>query len=470
MQRKNQALLNLLNALVDACLIMTAYFLSVWLRLVVLTDKPESLDLVLAPKVLLAAAASAAVMVVLYHVLGLYGTFRYENLGQEAFYLAVANALGILVVGTALYVFRFEDFARLALFYFYVLSWAFVFVKRLLLRRVLAASRARGFDCRTVLVVGADALAQRYYRNVVCDIRYGYVFGGYFAPQACEALPGYQGGYDAVRAALAAGQADELVIALEQADAALIGTLVSACGRFGVKVSVIPPYNDFIPSTPRMEPVGGLKLMTVRSAPDKGMLWAAEKRAMDLVLSLLGILVLSPIMLIAAVAVKLSSPGPVIFKQQRAGKNGRPFAMYKFRSMYQDAEARLVELQALNEADGPAFKIANDPRITRAGRFLRKTSIDELPQMFNILKGNMSVVGPRPPLLTEVAQYTDWDWGRLTVKPGLTCYWQISGRSDVSFAEWMQLDLKYVEEQGFFTDVKIILRTVGVVLRGKGAY
>ncbi len=144
--------------------------------------------------------------------------------------------------------------------------------------------------------------------------------------------------------------------------------------------------------------------------------------------------------------------------------------MYKFRSMYKDAEQRLAELEQFNEADGPAFKIVNDPRITPVGRFIRRTSIDELPQLFNILKGDMSVVGPRPPLPREVAQYDDWEWGRLAVRPGLTCYWQVSGRSNLSFEEWMTLDLKYIEEQGPLTDLSILLKTVGAVIRGDGAY
>lgn len=131
---------------------------------------------------------------------------------------------------------------------------------------------------------------------------------------------------------------------------------------------------------------------------------------------------------------------------------------------------RLAELQKYNQVDGPAFKMENDPRVTPVGSFIRKTSIDELPQLWNVLKGEMSIVGPRPPIPREVAQYTDWDWGRLAVKPGLTCYWQVSGRSDVGFEDWMRLDLKYVEEQGFLTDMKILFKTVGVVLRGDGAY
>ena len=263
---------------------------------------------------------------------------------------------------------------------------------------------------------------------------------------------------------------EEVVVALPARQADCIGDLVAASGRYSAKISIIPSYNDFIPASPHVETVADLKMINVRRAPDKGPLWAATKRLMDLVGSGVGLVLTSPLMLGAAIAVKATSPGPVIFKQKRTGKNGKEFYMYKFRSMYQDAEERLAELQDQNEVDGPVFKMTNDPRITPAGRWLRKTSIDELPQLVNILKGDMSIVGPRPPLPKEVAQYSDWDWGRLAVRPGLTCYWQVSGRSNLSFDEWMRLDLKYIEEQGLWTDLRIIARTVGVVLRGDGAY
>ena len=194
------------------------------------------------------------------------------------------------------------------------------------------------------------------------------------------------------------------------------------------------------------------------------------KRCGDCLLAAIALIIFSPLFLICYLAVKHEDGGPAIFAQERMGKNGVRFKMYKFRSMYMDAEERLAELQKFNQVDGPAFKMENDPRITPVGRFIRKTSIDELPQLINILKGEMSIVGPRPPIPREVEQYTDWDWGRLAVKPGLTCYWQVSGRSNLSFDEWMKLDLKYVEEQGVLTDMKILFKTVGVVLRGDGAY
>lgn len=194
------------------------------------------------------------------------------------------------------------------------------------------------------------------------------------------------------------------------------------------------------------------------------------KRVFDVVSSLLALIVFSPLMGITALAIKLEDGGSPIFAQTRVGKDGKFFRMYKFRSMCEDAEKKLKELQDRNEADGLAFKMSNDPRVTRVGAFIRKTSIDELPQLFNIFKGNMSVVGPRPPLGYEVMQYDDYQMQRLSVKPGLTCYWQCSGRSDVSFDEWMDLDIKYINERGFLKDIEIIFRTIPAVLFHKGAY
>lgn len=196
----------------------------------------------------------------------------------------------------------------------------------------------------------------------------------------------------------------------------------------------------------------------------------AIKRCFDVVASLMGMIVLSPVFMATAIAIKCEDPkGPVVFSQERVGKDGKSFKMYKFRSMYTDAEDRLVELQEQNEADGPVFKIKDDPRITKVGHFIRKFSIDELMQLINVFVGDMSVVGPRPALPHEVAEYDDYAKNRLTVKPGLSCYWQVSGRSNIGFDEWMALDVKYINEMSVLTDIKIILLTIPAVLKGDGA-
>lgn len=189
------------------------------------------------------------------------------------------------------------------------------------------------------------------------------------------------------------------------------------------------------------------------------------KRIMDIVGSLVGIVLTLPIMVIVAVLIKLEDPrGPILFSQERNGQYPKTFKMYKFRSMYVDAEERLHELMHLNEQTGPAFKMKDDPRITKVGKFIRKTSLDELPQLINILKGDMSIVGPRPAIPREVRLYNDYQKQRLLVKPGLTCIWQVSGRNHIGFDDWVELDIEYIKTRNLWLDLKLILKTIPALL------
>lgn len=194
-----------------------------------------------------------------------------------------------------------------------------------------------------------------------------------------------------------------------------------------------------------------------------------SKRALDIIASTLGLIILSPILLVVAILIKLESKGPAIFSQKRIGLNKKEFKMYKFRSMVQNAEELKEKLAKENEMSGPMFKMKNDPRVTKVGRFIRKTSIDELPQLINVLKGEMSLVGPRPSLPKEVSKFEPWMLRRLSVKPGLTCYWQVSGRNNIDFEDWMKLDLQYVNDRSFWLDLKLIFKTAGVLFGDKNA-
>jgi lipopolysaccharide/colanic/teichoic acid biosynthesis glycosyltransferase len=196
----------------------------------------------------------------------------------------------------------------------------------------------------------------------------------------------------------------------------------------------------------------------------------AWKRALDIACAVFGLLITAPLMAVIAVAIKLTSHGPVLFRQVRAGIGGMPFEIYKFRTMIVDAEARKRELMSLNEQDGPAFKIRNDPRVTRIGRLLRQTSLDELPQLWNVLKGEMSLVGPRPPDVAETRSYAQWHRQRLDVTPGLTCIWQTRGRAAVSFDEWVRMDVTYIRGRSVVQDLKLILRTIPVVIFRRGGH
>ena len=208
---------------------------------------------------------------------------------------------------------------------------------------------------------------------------------------------------------------------------------------------------------------------TEQVTPNGSLTYRFCKRAFDIIASLLGLIILSPIFLITAIAIFVDDPGPVLFVQERDGLDGKIFKMWKFRSMCQNAPELRAKMEDQNELDGPAFKMTNDPRVTKVGRFIRRTSIDELPQLVNILLGSMSIVGPRPLPTYETVKLTEYQRQRLLVKPGLTCYWQVSGRNDVPFDEWIELDLKYIKGQNLWADLRLILMTIPAVLSTKGA-
>lgn len=202
----------------------------------------------------------------------------------------------------------------------------------------------------------------------------------------------------------------------------------------------------------------------------KNFLYYSTKRLIDICGSLIGIILLSPVLIVTIIAIKLDSEGPIIFSQERVGKNGKLFKMYKFRSMVTNAEKLLTKLKDKNEMSGPMFKMKEDPRITRVGKFIRKTSLDELPQLFNVIKGDMSLVGPRPNLPAEVAKFSSYHKLKLKAKPGLTCYWQVMGRNAIGFEDWMKLDVKYIEERTIWVDIKLIIRTFFVLFGDRNAH
>jgi exopolysaccharide biosynthesis polyprenyl glycosylphosphotransferase len=261
---------------------------------------------------------------------------------------------------------------------------------------------------------------------------------------------------------------DEVMVACPRAMIATLEPVVRECAMIGVPVILLSDFFGDVLPPPR---VGRFDtLSTLRFAPvHHGRLELLVKRSMDIVGALIGLILMAPIMLVAAIAIRLDGSGPVFFRQTRAGLNGRRFEMLKLRTMVPNAEALKADLLDANEMDGPVFKIKADPRVTPAGRILRSFSIDELPQLWNVLRGDMSLVGPRPPTPDEVLQYAGSDRRRLSVRPGLTCLWQISGRNEVSFEEWMALDLMYIDEWSLATDLRILFATIPSVLTRRGA-
>jgi len=345
-------------------------------------------------------------------------------------------------------------------------------LERVGLFSLLHALRRRGRNYRNVLVLGsgprAGEVARTLQRHPEWGLRILSFVDGSDAPLDPDVSPELMNKLSDVPTILRDHVVDEVIVACPRSMLMEIDPVIETCAETGTPVTLL---SDLFGSTlaPRtithMDTLAALSFARVHHS--RGAL--ALKRGIDVAGSAAGLLLAAPVLGLTALAIKLSSPGPVFFRQIRCGLHGRPFEILKLRTMYVDAEERKAELAHLNEMDGPVFKIRNDPRITPVGRLLRRFSLDELPQLWNVLRGDMSLVGPRPPVPAEVAQYAMSERRRLSMRPGLTCLWQISGRNQIGFEDWVKLDLQYIDSWSLGRDVQILLRTVPAVLRGTGA-
>jgi exopolysaccharide biosynthesis polyprenyl glycosylphosphotransferase len=336
----------------------------------------------------------------------------------------------------------------------------------------LGILRRAGSNSRNVLIVGAGPLARGVQDKVLAHPQWGLRIVAFLDEGESDFVPAVPGEkihkFMDLPMLLRNEHIDEVLVACPRAMIGSLAPVVRECSLIGVPLTLLSDlFGDVLPP-PKVGRFDSHS--TLRFAPvHHNEVALAAKRGMDIAGALLGLTLTAPLVGLAALAIRLGSSGPVFFKQLRSGQNGRPFEMLKLRTMVQDAEERKLELMGLNEMDGPVFKIAVDPRVTPVGRILRKWSIDELPQFWNVLVGEMSLVGPRPPTPGEVVQYEGSERRRLSMRPGLTCIWQVSGRNEISFAGWMKLDLEYIDTWSLWRDIKILLATIPTVLSGRGA-
>ncbi|MCB2230258.1 sugar transferase [bacterium] len=322
-----------------------------------------------------------------------------------------------------------------------------------------------------VFVVGTGKRARQAADILLDSLDKSFTIAG-FIDQNSHRLWSYRdiplvGGPEDLRAKVGGTQVDAVVLAVEPEQIAMAGPLIAESEQMGIPVCIFPDvYTAAIGQFNAGEIVGRSALI-LRATPESRVA-LLMKSVIDKIGAVIGIVLASPIMAACAILIKLESPGPVLFRQVRSGLNGRAFELYKFRTMCEDAEQIKEKLKDQNEMSGPVFKIAKDPRITKVGAFLRKYSLDELPQFFNVLMGDMSLVGPRPPLPREVVDFKGWQRRKLAVKPGLTCLWQVNGRNNIDFEDWMRLDLEYIDTWSLTGDVRILARTVPTVLKGTG--
>jgi len=425
----------------------------------------------------------AATWVAAIAVNDLYRLRARWSVRREALDVVRAGALLAVLTFSALFILKLPEVSRLFLLTLFPAQIVVTFVSRLLLRWGFARARERGLNTRFVLVVGTGKSAKDYADRIERHRELGLSVVGHlaFAPrlgqQAGDAgddeplLPAalgrpILGTLDEIEVVLHRQVVDEVVICLPPAAWGFVEAIARICEDEGKIVRV--PLVEGIFSLPgaRQEEFDGVAMLSLVYGPDR-VLSLVTKRVLDLGLSAVALVLMSPILVVVALVVLVLDGRPILFRQERVGLHGRTFQVLKFRTMVPDAEDRLDELLEQNEIQGHAFKLSHDPRLSRTGRWLRRASIDELPQLWNVLKGEMSLVGPRPPLPREVAGYDVWHRRRLSMKPGITGLWQVSARREEEFDRWVEMDLDYIDRWSLWLDLKIMLRTIPAMLQGR---
>lgn len=450
MIKRNQGIINVFNMISDGVILFVAYYISLFIRFVVLKGT-VSVALWHYPYNLTALIYSLA-MVFFYYVMRMYGSYRFKAVGAENIAIATMNGIGTITLMAIMFIFRLEEFSRGVLVIYWVVATLTIILKRFVVRTILRHYRRLGYNQKHVIIVGNGHHAFQYIEDLKNNPHLGFTVDGYVSKYQKEGLGVCLGSYEELEQILRENDIDELIVALEPHEIRFMRDIISCADKEGVRISLIPFFNDYFPTHVRMERVGKSKLIDMRATPLDNLFAASVKRIIDILGSLFGIILLSSVMRIAAIGVKLSSPGPILFKQDRIGLNKKPFKMLKFRSM------------RVNAKEQTGWSKDTDPRKTKFGSIIRKFSIDELPQLFNVLKGDMSLVGPRPEVPHYVRQFKEdvpLYLVRQQIRPGMTGWAQINGlRGDTSIEARVKYDIWYIENWSLWLDIKILFKTV----------
>ncbi|MCF6158935.1 MAG: sugar transferase [wastewater metagenome] len=410
----------------------------------------------------------------LLYCFGMYSSFRTRRISHVIFIVVEAAIVGCSLFGGFIFITKMNFVSRLYIVYLFLLAATFISIEKYLLIQFFRYQRKRGFNIRNILIVGTGSRAQHLIGLIKRHPEWGVRVIGLVDNDITKVntmVCGYKviGSFDDITDIIHNAVVDEVIFVVPRSWLSDIEKTISGCEIEGIRVSIALDLFDLKLSKSKYSSLEKFPLLSFESTPDK-QIHLFLKRVFDFVFSSVALVISSPIFAVAAILIKTTSKGDVFFKQQRCSLNGRRFTIYKFRTMVQDAESKLAELLACNEMNGPVFKMEKDPRVTKVGKILRKLSIDELPQLWCVFKGDMSLVGPRPPIPLEVSQYEPWQRRRLSMRPGLTCIWQVCGRNKITdFNEWMKLDLMYIDNWSLWLDCKILLKTLPAVLLGTGA-
>jgi exopolysaccharide biosynthesis polyprenyl glycosylphosphotransferase len=410
----------------------------------------------------------------LFYYFGLYESQRTKSFRAEVWKLAKISFWGTLFLMAVVFALKADFISRLFIVFFGGISFLFLLFERLTLRKTLRYFRKKGYNYRNIVIVGTGRRARDLAEIIYQNKQWGLRLIGYISDQSETKMESIGkspvlGTVADLPKMLESRIIDELIFAVSRKRLEDLEEIFLLCEEQGIRTRVAVNFFPHMIAKVHLDDLHGIPLLTFTTTPhNEGLL--AAKRVFDIVTAFFLLTVLAPGFVVVSIFVKITSEGPVFFRQTRVGLNGRLFTLYKFRSMFKNAEEMRGDFEHLNEMAGPAFKIADDPRVTPVGRFLRRTSLDEFPQLYNVLLGDMSIVGPRPPLPEEVKQYERWQRRRLSMKPGLTCLWQVNGRNKINdFKKWMELDLHYIDNWSLKLDLKIFIKTIFAVLIGRGA-
>ena len=455
----------------DVLLINVGFFVAWWARYVLQVGREVSSDNFLPYSSYLGISlALTAVLIVIFRVRGVYDRHRRHAWTDDFGSFVWGTLIGIAFLIVVVFYLRPYSFSRLIFVYASVTITVALAISRALEGLLRDYYRRKGIGLTRILVVGAGEVGRAIVQNVVAQPELGYRLVGLADDERTEDMGRFPwlGRTRDVPSIVYRHEIDEVIIALPASEHPKIADLLHTCARGNVSFRIVPDLHQISLNQLDIVELNGIPLIGLRETPLQGSNLVI-KRLMDIVVASAALVAFAPFALVIAIAIKVDSPGPVFVRQTRVGRYGKVFNFYKFRSMIPNADQKLNEIIGQNQTK-VIFKMKNDPRVTRVGRLLRRTSIDESPQILNILRGDMSLVGPRPPFPREVEQYEDWYRKRLEVPQGLTGLWQVSGRSDLPFDEMALLDLWYIDNWSLSLDLKILLRTVPAVLLGKGAY
>ncbi len=459
----------------DACLILCAFALAYHLRYGLQWFR--RVDPAFQVSITAYAPFALALVLVLLLTFRLSGVYPYRpgrSVVEEAYHIATASTMGVVVLIVVSLAFNPLSYSRLIYLYTALLVTILVTGSRFVIGLMRRHLRRYDIGVRRVLLVGVGDVGRMVLRTIAARPDLGYQLIGFLDDHPAKGTTDIGpfkalGAIENFNQVAAQTRIDDAIICLPWQCHRLIQRLMVACEQTGVRAQVVPDFFQLTKDQMQVESLNGIPLISKRAVSITGGNYIL-KRGFDLAFTI----VVGPILLflagVIAIAIKLDSSGPILYSQMRVGKNGQQFLCYKFRSMVTDADQMRQSLADLNEASGPLFKVRDDPRRTRVGRFLRRSSLDEIPQFFHVLTGEMSLVGPRPNLPEEVEKYQEWHRKRLATSPGITGLWQVSGRSDLTFDEMVLLDIYYVENWSLFFDFSILLRSIPAVIGAKGAY